>query len=318
MGAYIIRRIIQALAILIIVSILVFLAMRFLPGDPLMIYLSQSDLQQVSPEMMQSLRHDFGLDKPIYLQYADWVNGIFHGDLGTSLTYHDEVSTLLAERLPVTLHLGILSLIVSILLGVITGTLAAIRRGQWVDTLMTFLANIGITVPIFWLGILMIYALSLKLGWLPTNGYTPPFQDFWLSTRKLIMPVICLSVGAMASVSRQTRSSILEVIRQDYIRTAWSKGLREKDIIFRHTLKNGLVPIATLIGMQVSLIIGGSILIETVFNIPGMGRLLATAVFAQDLPVVQAGCLVISIMVVLTNLLVDISYGWMDPRIRYN
>jgi peptide/nickel transport system permease protein len=184
--------------------------------------------------------------------------------------------------------------------------------------LFSVLANIGITVPSFWVGILLLYLLSLKLGWLPPFGYTSPFEDFWLSTRQLIMPVFCLALFSIASLTRQTRSSMLEVIRQDYIRTAWSKGLRERVIIIRHALKNALIPVTTQLGLQVGIIIGGAVLIETVFNIPGMGRLMTQAVFGHDYQIVQSGVLIIATVVVLANLFVDISYGWLDPRIRYS
>jgi peptide/nickel transport system permease protein len=184
--------------------------------------------------------------------------------------------------------------------------------------LVTVLSNLGITVPIFWLGILLIYFLGLKARLLPLFGYTSPFVDFGLSTRQLILPVICLSIFPIASSARQTRSSILEVIRQDYIRTAWAKGLRQRVIVFKHILKNGLIPVVTLSGIGLSHILGGSVLVETVFNIPGMGRLGVEAVLSQDYAIVQAIILITALMVVLANLIVDISYGWLDPRIRYN
>ena len=317
MTSYIVRRLLQALVVLIIVSLLVFLAMHFLPGDPLLIHMAQSDMLELNEESLNVFRHQFGLDKPLPAQYATWVAGLLHGDFGKSLGYQDKVSTFLVERLPVTLHLGVLAFILSVTFGILAGALAAIRRGKWLDTSMTFLANIGITIPIFWLGILMIYYFGLKLGWLPIQGYTSPFKDFWMSTRQLIMPVMCLSITSMASKARQMRSSLLEVLNQDYVRTAWSKGLKEKDVIARHTLKNSLIPVITLAGMQIPIIFGGSVLIETVFNIPGMGRLMVNAVFAQDFPIVLACFLLISIIVVLANFLVDISYSWLDPRIRY-
>jgi len=182
---------------------------------------------------------------------------------------------------------------------------------------VTSVANIGVSVPIFWLGIMMIYLIGLYLGWLPIQGYTSPFHDFWLGTRQMVMPATCLSVVALASNARQTRSAMLEVIRQDYIRTAWSKGLKERTIILRHALKNGLIPVVTLLGSQFGHIFGGAVLIETVFNIPGIGRLLVNGVLGQDYTVVQACVLVIAVVVVLVNLIVDISYCWLDPRIRY-
>jgi peptide/nickel transport system permease protein len=197
------------------------------------------------------------------------------------------------------------------------GVLAAIRRGSWIDTVVTTISNLGITIPVFWLGLLMMYVFGLKLGWLPIAGYTSPFEDFWMSTKQLVMPVACLAITSLAGTARQTRSSMLEVVRQDYIRTAWSKGLRERVVIVRHALKLSLIPVITLMGIGVGMIFGGSVLVETVFAIPGIGRLLATSIFAQDYTVIQSGTLVISVIIVLSNLIVDISYGWFDPRIRY-
>jgi peptide/nickel transport system permease protein len=317
MTAFIIRRLIQAVFILILVSILIFLLMRLLPGDPLQLYMAENEIKQLTPEDYHTLLTQFGLDKTLPRQYFDWLSAIFHGDLGTSIYYHDKINKLLVERLPVTIHIGILSLIISSFFGILAGFICAVRRGGKLDTLITSLANLGMTVPIFWLGILMIYFFGLYLRWLPIQGYISPFSDFGSSTRHLIMPVLCLSTGALASNARQTRSSVLEVIRQDYIRTAWSKGLSERMVVIRHALKNSLIPVITLIGLQVAHILGGSVLVETVFNIPGMGRLMVQSVFAQDYPVVQSMSLLISAMVVLTNLVVDTSYGWIDPRIRY-
>jgi peptide/nickel transport system permease protein len=183
---------------------------------------------------------------------------------------------------------------------------------------MTSLANFGVAAPNFWLGVILIYVFGLYLGWFPTNGYTSPFDNFWLSTKQMVMPVFALAVWSMAFLSRQTRSSMLEVLRQDYIRTAWSKGLRERVVVMRHVLKNGLNPVITVMGMLLSNTIGGAVIIENVFNIPGMGRLLVSSVFSQDYQVVQSAILLIGIVVVLANLMVDISYGWIDPRIRYD
>jgi peptide/nickel transport system permease protein len=221
------------------------------------------------------------------------------------------------ERFPVTLHLGLLAWIVGATFGILAGLLAAVRRGKWVDKVVTPLTYIGVTIPVFWLGILLIYAFGLKLNWLPIVGYTSPLDDFWLSTKQVIMPVICLAVFGLAANARQTRSSMLEVIQQDYIRTAWSKGLRERTIITRHAMKNSLIPVITLMGMGVGIIFGGSVLVETVFAIPGVGRLLVSSIFGQDYVVVQAITLVIAVIVLVVNLIVDISYGWFDPRIRH-
>jgi peptide/nickel transport system permease protein len=304
--------------VIIITSIILFLLMRILPGDPILIYTGQSELNQMTPESIHDIRVKYGLDKPLPQQYIDWVYGLVHGDFGNSIFYNQKVSTLLKQSIPITIHLGVLALIISSILGVLAGLACALRRGGKVDIIVTSITNIGISIPIFWLGVLMVSIFSLKLGWLPVQGYTSPFEDFWLGTRQLIMPVICLSVVALAGVARQTRSSMIEIIRQDYIRTAWSKGLKEKTIVTQHILKNGLIPVITFIGVNTSHILGGAVLVETVFNVPGMGRLMVGAIFNQDFQVVQGGIVIIAIMVSLVNLVVDISYGWIDPRIRYN
>jgi len=317
MLTYITRRLIIAVLVIFIVSLAVFLMVRLLPGDPILMYLSQGQLQTFSEERIEFIRHEFGLDKPLIVQYGNWVNDVLHGNLGMSLSYHEPVTSILIRRLPVTLHLGLVSFVISIALGIGLGLISALRRGKAADLVVTLVANLGITVPIFWLGILMIYAFGLKLGWLPIFGYTSPFEDFWLNTRQVIMPITCLAIFALGATARQARSSMLEVTRQDYIRTARAKGLSERVIVMRHMLKNGLIPIVTLSGMQFSGILGGAVLIEVVFNIPGMGRLAVDALTTLDFAVLQAVTLVMAIMVALVNLIVDISYGWFDPRIRY-
>jgi peptide/nickel transport system permease protein len=317
MTTYIIRRLIQAVIVLILITLLVFFAMRILPGDPLMIYITEQDISLITPEMEAQLRHEFGLDKSLVLQYVDWISGIFHGDMGKSIHYRESVSTLMAQRIPVTLHLGLLAFLISSFLGILAGLVAALRRGSALDNIVTSLANFGISAPNFWLGIMLIYALGLYLRWLPIQGYTSPFDDFWRSTRQLVMPVSVLAAWSMAFISRQVRSNMLEVAHQDYIRTAWAKGLQERVVVLRHILKNGLIPVVTVMGIQLSYIIGGSVIIENVFNIPGMGRLMVASVFSQDYQVVQAGILIVGVAVVFMNFLVDISYGWLDPRIRY-
>ena len=318
MTAYIIRRLVLAAIVLVLVSIFVFLALRLLPGDPVLMYMSASSVQQITPEQLQIVRHEFGLDKTLPMQYFDWAAGIFHGDFGTSILNRSPVMQEILKRLPITLHIGILAFILSMLVGIPAGVLCAIRRGSWLDNIVTTFANIGITVPVFWLGIILIYAFALYLKWLPVMGYTSPFTNFWLSTRQLIMPVFCLAVGPIAGNARQARSSMLEVISKDYIRTAWAKGLRERSVVLKHALKNGLMPVVTLSGIGVGTILGGSVLIEQVFNIPGMGRLAVTSVMNQDYPYVQAIALIMAGSVVFANLLVDISYGWLDPRVHYN
>jgi peptide/nickel transport system permease protein len=318
MTTYIVRRLIQAVFVLIIVTILVFFVMRLLPGDPIIIYVAQSaQVEAMPPEMVEQLRHKFGLDQPIIVQYFKWVGNIFQGDFGESIFYHEKVGRLMLERFPVTAYLGILALIFGSIAGLIAGLLAAIRRGKWLDKIITPLTYIGITIPVFFVAILGIYIVGLRLGWLPFPGYVSPFEDFWLSARLAIMPVFCLSVFSIAANARQLRSSMLEVISQDYVRTAWSKGLSERMVIFKHALKNSLIPVITLIGLGVGMIFGGSVLIETIFAIPGVGRLMVSSIFGQDYVVVQAITFVIAVIVLVVNLAVDISYGWLDPRIRY-
>ena len=319
MTAYIIRRLIQGVIILFLMTLIVFFAMRLLPGDPLIIFMGQqASSGTMTEEQLESMRRFFGLDKPIMVQYVSWLGGIFRGNLGKSIYYRQDVGQLLRERFPITLHLGVTAWVVSTVVGILLGVLAGIRRGTWIDSVSTAIANIGITVPIFWLGILLIYTLGLKLRWLPIYGYTSPFEDFWMSTKQIIMPVFCIAIPGMAYAARQSRSAMLEVIQQDYIRTAWSKGLRESTVIMRHALKNSLFPVITLMGIGLGLVLGGSVLVETVFAIPGIGTLLVTSVFAQDYVVVQSSTLVIAGLIILCNLIVDISYGWLDPRIRYN
>ena len=318
MTAYIIRRLLMAVVVLVIVSLIVFFVMQLLPVDPLVIFMGQqAGSGSMSQEQLEHLRVEYGLDKPLMVQYFSWAKGIFRGDLGTSIYYHEDVGRLMLDRFPITLHLGLLAFVLANILGILMGGVAAIRRGTWVDTTATALANIGITIPVFWLGMLMIYLFGLKLDWLPIAGYTSPLDDFWLSTKQAVMPVTCLTITGLAYTARQMRSSMLEVIRQDYIRTAWSKGLSERIVIAKHALKNSLIPVITLMGIGIGMVFGGSVLVETVFAIPGIGRLLVTSVFAQDYQVVQSGTLVIAVVVVLANLVVDISYGWLDPRIRY-
>jgi peptide/nickel transport system permease protein len=318
MSTYIMRRLIEGLVVAIVVSVLIFLIMRLMPGDPLQLYISRNQLDGLSAADAQALRVQLGLDKPLPMQYISWMGGLFHGDFGNSIMYSTSVGQLMLERFPVTVYLGVLALIVSSVLGILAGMVCALRRGSAIDLTVTALANFGISVPNFWLGILMIYLFGLYLNWFPTQGFTSPTQDPWLSFKQVIMPVFCLSVFPIAGNARQARSSILEIVRQDYIRTAWAKGLRERRIVFMHILKNGLIPVVTLIGIQARFVVSGSVLIETVFNIPGVGRLLVSSIFAQDYQVVQAIVLIMGIVIILANLAVDLSYGWFDPRVRYN
>ncbi|MCX7912078.1 MAG: ABC transporter permease [Dehalococcoidales bacterium] len=319
MTTYIIRRLIIGVIILLIVTMLVFLFVRLLPGDPLIVYMASFDIQQVQrigQEEYERLLAKYGLDKPIPVQYVNWLGKVLRGDLGVSIKLQENVGKLMAERLPRTAYIGAISMVIGTSLGILFGIIVALKRGTWIDTVITFLANIGITMPQFWLGILLMYFLSYKLGWLPTSGWTNPFQDFWMSTKQIIMPVICLSIGGISGMCRLTRSCMLEVMRQDYVRTAWAKGLRERLIVMRHQIRNAIIPIVTVMGGTIGGILSGSIIVENVFAIPGMGRLMTSGVFDQDYQITQAGVLLFGGIVIFSNLLVDICWAWVDPRIR--
>lgn len=313
MLTFIVRRLLQTVIILFIVSIIVFLIMHLLPGDPVSIMLGD----QASKEEIARLRTELGLDKPLGVQYADWLLQVLQGNLGRSISYNESVGKLISERLPASFHIGLSAFILAIVIGIPAGIIAAVKRGGRLDSLITVTANLGMAVPVFWLGILGVYLFSLKLGWLPVQGYTSPFDDFWESFRKSVMPVVLLSLVSLASLTRQTRSSMLEVIRQDYIRTARAKGLKESQVIMKHALRNALIPVITILGMGLAHLVGGSVFIEQVFNIPGMGRLMIQSIFGKDYIVVQSVVLIVATAVAFGNLAVDIAYGFIDPRIRF-
>jgi peptide/nickel transport system permease protein len=284
-----------------------------MPGDPAAAILGM----EAPLEQIQALQRELWLDRPFLVQYGHWLDNAIHGDLGDSVIYREPVLEIFATRLPVTLYLSFLSFILSTFVGVFAGIISAIRRGGALDQFVSVCANIGIAIPVFWLGILGIYFFGLKAQWLPIQGFSWPFDDPAQSFKQVIMPVLLLATPGVAMMARQTRSSMLEVIHQDYIRTALSKGLRERVIVLRHALKNALIPVVTLLGLYVRILVGGSVLVETIFNIPGMGRLLVNAAINKDFLTVQGGVLLIGVIVCLANLLVDFSYGWLDPRVRY-
>jgi ABC-type dipeptide/oligopeptide/nickel transport systems, permease components len=313
MFTFIVRRVIQTILILFFVSVIVFMIMHLLPGDPVSIMLGD----YASQEEIESLRRELGLDKPLPIQYLDWVINVLQGDLGKSIAYNQSVNELVQQRLPISFHIGSMAFVLAIIVGISAGIVAAVKRGGWIDSLITVTANMGMAVPVFWLGILGVYLFSLKLGWLPVQGYTSPSVDIWKSIHQSVMPVVLLSLVSLAQLARQTRSSMLEVIRQDYIRTARAKGLKESRVILRHALRNALIPVITILGMGLAHLVGGSVFIEQVFNIPGMGRLMVQSIFGKDYIVVQSVVLIVATVVAIGNLLVDIAYGFVDPRIRY-
>ncbi len=313
MVSFIVRRLITAVVVVFLISIISFLLLHIIPGDPVIRILGT----KATPTQITQLRHELRLDQPMAVQYGNWLWGVFHGNMGKSLIYHEDVGQLLRERMPITAYLTFLALLFSSILGIFAGVISAVRRGSAIDSAISLFANTAVAIPTFWLGILGIYLFGLKLGWLPIEGWTSPFTDFGKSVRQLVMPVIALAVPNIAVIARQTRSAMLETIRQDYVRTATSKGLSQRIVVYKHALRNTLIPVVTLIGMTLTFLIGGEVLVETVFNIPGIGRLMIRAALDKDYLIVQGGVLVIGTIVCLTNLLVDITYGWIDPRIRY-
>jgi peptide/nickel transport system permease protein len=316
MTAFIIRRLLMAFIVLIMVSLLVFFAMRLMPSDPITMYVIGTG--NLDEEYIKHLRIEYGLDKPIFVQYYNWISGVATGNFGKSLYYKEKVSVLLGQTLPITLTLGVLSMIVSITIGISIGMLAAIRRGRWLDNIVSPLSVVLICLPSFLLGIFLIFVFGLKLNLLPFSGYVLPWEDFGMSVKTSIMPVLCTSALGLAMNARQMRSSMLEIIRQDYIRTAWSKGLTERIVILRHAMKNSLIPVVTLIGMGVGMVFAGSVITETIFSIPGIGRLFVSSIQGQDYVVVQDLALIFGLFILIVNLLVDVSYSWIDPRIRYS
>lgn len=312
MGKFIIKRALISIVVVFLVSVFAFSLMHILPGDPARLSLGE----EASQEDVDALREELNLNKPVLEQYFIWISGIFRGDFGQSIQYHRPVLDIMQERLPRTVAIGLPTLVISTIIGIAFGIISAIRRGKFIDQVITFLATIGMGTPVFWIGILGIYLFAMRLGILPIQGFTSPTEDFAKYVHQAILPVFCLSTHQVASVSRQTRTNMLDVINQDYIRTAKANGIRPSSIVFKHALRNALIPIVTVIAMQVRMVIGGSLIVEQVFNIAGIGQLLQTAVGNRDYLIVQGAVLVISLVTVGCNLLVDILYGVVDPRIR--
>ncbi|MCI8624132.1 MAG: ABC transporter permease [Provencibacterium sp.] len=300
--------------ILLIVSVFSFLLISFIPGDPVYAILGA----EVAPEEYARVHAELGLDKPVIVRYFDWLFNALRGNFGQSIQFHMSTVELLADRMSVTMYLAFISFFVSIPFGILFGVVAAVKRGKAIDTVVTLLANVCACLPQFWLGILVLYVFSLTLGLLPSFGFVWPWEDFWMSFKQSLMPIFCLSLNGVSSIARQTRSSMLEVIRQDYIRTGRSKGLKETSLIVIHALKNALIPVLTLLGMRLGVLMGGSMFVESVFSIPGMGSLLVRSISSRDIPVVQACVLVTAAITCLANLLTDILYAVIDPRIRYD
>lgn len=309
---FLVRRLAQAVLVMLIVSILVFLLVHLVPGDPVLTLLGF----EATESQIVRLREELGLDRPLVVQFLHWLGAMLGGDMGQSMTYKEPVAKVIGARLPVTLVIGLLAFVLAVVLGVLAGLVSALRRGTVIDGLVTVSATLGLATPAFWLGVIAIYLFSVHLGWLPSQGYAPLSEDPLKALSHLAMPVVVLALAPMAAIARQTRSAVLEVVNQDHVRTAWSKGVSRSKIIRKHILRNALVPIMTLIGVHLNQLLGGSVIVETVFNLPGMGRLVVNAVFDKDIQVVQSCVLVFAAIVITVNLLIDLSYGILDPRTR--
>jgi peptide/nickel transport system permease protein len=287
--------------------------MRLIPGDPAASIAGPS----ATPAQIEQLRRDLGLDEPLLLQLLHYYQGLLQGDFGKSLLLGKGVLAATMERLPVTIGLSLYALVLTLLIGVASGIIAALRQNTWVDQVAMMIAMLGISIPNFFLGLLMIIFFAVQLGWLPSGGYVPFTQDpiGWL--RSTTMPAISLALLQAGLLARITRSGMLEVLRQDYVRTARAKGLPERQVILKHALANALIPIVTVVGIIISLLLSGAVVTEALFSLPGMGQLLTQAVLSRDYPMVQGGLLLVTTFLVLVNILVDVLYALIDPRVRY-
>ena len=313
MLAYIIRRLASTVLVMGIVAVFVFLLLHLSPGDPAAIIAGDN----ATSEQIDAIRKQLGLDDALIVQFYRWLVAVLHGDLGISIFSNEPVAKLIGQRIEPTLSLALTTLAVAVTLAVSFGVLAAWKVGSWIDRSLMVVSVLGFSVPVFVVGYMLIYVFSISLRWLPVQGYTPIDQGFGPWIERLILPSIALGLAYVALIARITRTSMLEVLAEDYIRTANAKGVATRSVLLKHALKNAGVPIVTVIGIGIALLIGGVVITETVFNIPGVGRLVVDAISKRDYPIIQGVILIFSGVYVLVNLLVDLSYTLLDPRIRY-
>jgi len=311
--AHLIKRILTIVPVIFLVSLIVFLLLHLIPGDPALVYVGED----AEPGEIERIRFEMGLDRPLYVQFGTWFVKIIRGDFGESIIYQRPVIDLILERLPVTLSFGFFAMLISLMFAIPSGILAAVNHNTYKDYFFTFIAVLGISIPGFWLSLMFISTFSLKLGWLPATGYVPLTENFWGGVECLILPSTAHALLTAAIVARMLRSSMLEVLRQDFITTARGKGLPARWVIYKHALKNAFAPTLTIIGFQIGAVIGGSIIFETIFTLPGVGQMIYTAIGDRDYPVVQGCLLIIALSFVLVNLIVDLLYSYFDPRITY-
>jgi peptide/nickel transport system permease protein len=304
---YVVRRVLISIVVLWGVSTLVFMMMHLLPGDPVEVMLSRSG---ASAETIASLREQLGLDRPLHVQYASFLSDALHGDLGRSVFSGMKVTDLIASQLPATLQLAVAGILVAVILGLALGLTAALNHNSWLDNLCVAVSVAGVSIPIFWLGLLLILIFAVYLHWLPATGEG--------DLKHLLLPALVLGFASSGSIARLVRASMLDVLCQEYIVTAHAKGLRGRVVVIRHALRNALIPVITMVGMQIGFLLGGTVVTETVFSRRGMGQLMINAIIWKDFPIVQGTVLVAAVTYMVVNLLVDLSYGLVDPRIRYD
>ncbi len=314
MLGYLIRRLGAMVPVLGVVSVMVFSLIHLTPGDPVAIMLRE----EADPVAAAALRKALGLDRPLPIQYLTWVSRAARGELGRSIRTNQPVAEAILERLPVTLNLAAAATLLALVVALPAGIVSAVRRNSAADIAGTLAALSGISLPNFWLAILLIFLFSVTLRWLPPLGYVSPVADLWGGLRSLALPAITLGTAMAAVVMRMTRSSLLEVLQLDFVRTARAKGVGEGGVILRHALGNALIPVVTVVGLQAGALLGGAIITETIFALPGVGRLLVDAIFQRDFPIVQGVVLLLALNFLVVNLLVDVAYAYLDPRIRYD
>lgn len=306
MGRYLQQRLLLAIPVVILTSFVVFLMLFLIPGDPASIYVGEN---QATPERLAEIRHQMGLDRPFFVQYGDFVWNAVRGDLGRSLQTNREVTQEIADRLPNTIQLAVAAMAIAIVIGMGTGLIAGLNRGTWLDSLSMVFALFGVSVPVFWLGLLLIMLFAVRLGWFPATSQP--------GLKGLVLPAVSLALLSAATLARLFRSSVLEVMQQEFLTTARAKGLRFRVIIWRHALRNALIPVLTVIGVQFGTLLSGAVITETIFARPGLGKLVVDSIQSKDIPMVQGVILVLATIYILINLVVDLSYAIVDPRIRY-
>jgi peptide/nickel transport system permease protein len=315
MTRYIIGRLVWCIPVLLGSSVLIFVLLRFLPGDVVDIIMGTEG--SATPEVRATIRRMFGLDQPIYVQYFVWLGALLRGDMGASLRTSEPVAGILLSRLPITIQLAFLSVLISVVLAVPLGVLAAVKRGGPLEHLSRLVGLVGLSLPNFWLATMMILVASLWFGWLPSLIYISPLQNPIENLKQMLMPAFSLALALMAIVLRMTRSAMLEVLGQDYVRTARAKGLADRLVLMRHALKNAMIPVITVIGVQMGTLFGGAVVIEQIFGLPGMGWTFVNGIYQRDYPTVQGAVVMLAATFVFVNLLVDLTYAYLDPRIRY-